>query len=93
LTRRLAAAASLGLVLAGAGCGTQTLDVSQAEKTIAAKLTSARHTTYEVKCPDEVKIKRGDTFNCRATSSKQNATVRVTQLDDKGKVRWVVIRR
>jgi uncharacterized protein DUF4333 len=89
----LVAVCSLGAAVAGAGCGTQMLDVEEAEKTIGKRLGEETRATVLVDCPDDVEIKRGDTFNCRATSpGKKPATVRVTQLDDKGRVRWVVTR-
>jgi len=90
LRRAAAAACLLAAALAG-GCGTQKLDVEDAEKTIAKQLGEESGGTVLVDCPDEVEIKRGDTFNCRATArGKKAARVRVTQLDDEGRVRWVV---
>ena len=91
MKRPLAAACSLGAVLAGAGCGTKTLDIADAERTMAKRLTAEDGQKVKVDCPDEVEIKRGDTFACKATiAGKKARTVRVTQLDDKGRVRWVV---
>lgn len=90
MKRHIATAAALGAVVA-AGCGTKTLDVSEAESTIAKRLTAEEKAKVKVDCPDKVEIKRGDTFDCRATASgKRAATVRVTQLDDKGRVRWIL---
>ncbi len=44
-----------------------------------------------VDCPSDVKVKKGDTFNCKATtSSGQTANVKVTQQDDKGNVKYQV---
>ena len=89
--RRPLAAACLLAVAASAGCGTQKLDIEDAEKTIGDQLGKEVKATVLVDCPNEVEIKRGDTFNCRATAQgKKPASVRVTQLDDEGRVRWVV---
>jgi uncharacterized protein DUF4333 len=94
LTRALVIACSLAAAAAVAGCGTKTLDVPAAEREIAKRLTSEEGRKFTVRCPEEVEIKRGDTFQCRATADGQDpANVRVTQLDDKGRVRWVVTRR
>jgi Domain of unknown function (DUF4333) len=91
--RATAAACLLAAVLAG-GCGTKKLDIEDAEKTIGARLGEQSGAKVLVDCPNDVEIKRGDTFDCRATAQgTRPATVRVTQLDDEGKVRWVVIER
>jgi hypothetical protein len=86
-----------GSVVAGvvvAACGTQKLDISDAERTMAKRLGSQQGTSVKVDCPDDVEIKKGDTFNCRATApGKRPATVKVTQLDDDGRVRFEVSRR
>ena len=91
MRRPLTAACVLAAALA-VGCGTQKLDIENAEKTIGKRLgQEAAGAKVLVDCPNEVEIKRGDTFNCRATAEgKKPATVRVTQLDDEGRVRWVV---
>ena len=90
MKRALFAACSLGAVLAGAGCGTQTLDIADAERTMSKRLSAEEGQKVKVDCPDEVEIKRGDTFACKATGGKKPRTVRVTQLNDKGRVRWLV---
>ena len=89
--RRPLAAACLLAATVAAGCGTQKLDIEDAEKTIGDQLGKEVKSTVLVDCPNEGEIKRGDTFNCRATAKgKKPASVRVTQLDDEGRVRWVV---
>jgi hypothetical protein len=91
LKRQLVAACSLGAVLALAGCGTPTLDTADAERTMAKRLTAEAGQKVKVDCPDDVEIKRGNTFACKANiRGKKSQTVRVTQLNDKGRVRWVV---
>jgi Domain of unknown function (DUF4333) len=89
--RSASAAACLLAAAFAVGCGTQKLDIEDAEKTIGARLGEQSDSKVLVDCPNEVEIKRGDTFDCRATAEgRKPATVRVTQLDDEGKVRWVV---
>jgi Domain of unknown function (DUF4333) len=91
---RATAAACLLAAAFAAGCGTQKLDIEDAEKTIGSRLGEQSGAKVLVDCPNEVEIKRGDTFDCRATAEgKKPATIRVTQLDDEGRVRWVVTER
>jgi predicted component of type VI protein secretion system len=71
-------------------CGTEQLDTAEAEKTIADRLGKQAGTKVTIDCPDDVEIKKGDTFNCEAKARKDTAKVRVTQLDDEGNVRWEV---
>jgi hypothetical protein len=76
--------------LALAACGTQKLDTEEAEKTIANRLGEQAKTKVAINCPDDVEIKKGDTFTCDAKAKNDNAKVKVTQLDDEGNVRWEV---
>jgi Domain of unknown function (DUF4333) len=76
--------------LAFAACGTKQLDTEEAEKTIAKRLGDQAGTTVSINCPDDVELKKGDTFTCTAKSRTDEAKVKVTQLDDDGNVRWEV---
>ena len=78
----------IAIALGLAACGTEKLDVSDAEAAISQRLTREAKAKVTVACPDDVEIKKGDTFNCTAKTAKDNATVKVTQLDDEGRVRW-----
>ena len=82
--------ASVAVAVALAGCGSQELDTAEAERTIADRLGKQAGTKVTVACPDDVEIKKGDTFNCRARARNDTAEVKVTQLDDEGNVRWEV---
>jgi hypothetical protein len=82
--------ASVTAALALAACGTQQLDTAEAEKTIADRLGQQAGTKVTINCPDDVEIKKGDTFECTAKARKDTAKVKVTQLDDEGNVRWEV---
>jgi hypothetical protein len=73
-----------------AACGTKQLDTAEAERTIAKRLGDQAGTKVSIDCPDDVEIKKGDTFNCTAKSKTDRAKVKVTQLDDDGNVRWEV---
>jgi hypothetical protein len=87
--KRLLAVCSMGAAVLAAGCGTKKLNIDDAERTMAERLGAEQGLKYNVDCPDEVEIKKGDTFNCRATSpGKKTSTVKVTQLDDDGRVRY-----
>jgi Domain of unknown function (DUF4333) len=76
--------------LALAACGAQQLDTAEAEQTIEKRLGEQAGTKVTIDCPDDVEIKKGDTFDCKAKARKDTANVKVTQLDDKGNVRWEV---
>lgn len=88
--KRGALALALAVGLLAAGCGEQTLDVAEVESTIGQRLTKDAEQKITVRCPEEVKIKKGDAFDCTATSKRGRTTVTVTQLDDNGRVRGVV---
>jgi hypothetical protein len=80
------AAAALAL----AACGSEQLDTAEAEETIGKRLGDQAGTRVTIDCPDDVELKKGDTFTCNARSRTDRAKVKVTQLDDDGNVRWEV---
>jgi hypothetical protein len=84
----LTAAAALAL----AGCGDKKLDTDKLESKIKDGIQKqAGVRVKSVDCPGDVKVKKGDTFNCKATtSSGQTANVKVTQQDDEGNVNYQV---
>ena len=86
---RLSLAIASAAVALGA-CGTQQLDTAEAEKTIGNRLGEQAGTKVTINCPDDVEIKKGDTFECEAKARNDTAKVKVTQLDDEGNVRWRV---
>ena len=86
---RLSLAIASAAVALGA-CGAQQLDTAEAEKTIGNRLGEQAGTKVTIDCPDDVEIKKGDTFECEAKARKDRAKVKVTQLDDEGNVRWKV---
>ncbi|WP_353866716.1 DUF4333 domain-containing protein [Svornostia abyssi] len=74
---------------ASPGCGTTTLDTDKAETEITKELDKQVGTGAKVSCPDDVEVKKGDTFNCTATDPEGNkATIVVTQKDDEGNITW-----
>jgi Domain of unknown function (DUF4333) len=82
--------AVLSLVFLTAACGQSKLDTSRLESQI--KKTLSDRTGFEIRsvaCPRDVKAKKGDTFRCTVTTSRnEQARVNVTQDDDKGGVTW-----
>lgn len=70
------------------GCGG--LDTGKAQDKIKEGIE--KQTGVKVKsvaCPDNVELKKGDTFNCTATASDgSKATVKVTQTSDSGDIRY-----
>ena len=87
-----------GLVLmaaAGSGCGESRLDTDRVESAIRGGITRQTGVKVDtVRCPDEVKARKGDTFSCLARASNgRRARVEVTQRDDEGAVSWRVVPR
>ncbi|MDQ3936254.1 MAG: DUF4333 domain-containing protein, partial [Actinomycetota bacterium] len=95
--RRLAAAALASAALALGACGgddEETLDVGPIEDGIAKGVERDNPGTNvaSVECPDDVEKKKGVKFKCRVRGTKkgQQAEATVTQVDDDGRVRYVV---
>lgn len=87
---------STGLALAAVGlaaCGEAKLDTDRAESAIRSGITRQTGVKIDtVRCPDDVKAQRGETFRCVARASNgQRARVEVTQRDDEGSVSWRLI--
>ena len=78
--------------LAVAGCGDKKLDTGKLEGKIKDGIQKQAGVKIRtVECPGDVKVKKGDTFNCKATTrSGQTASVKVTQQDDEGNVNYQV---
>jgi hypothetical protein len=85
------AVAAVVLVIAAASC-TKKLDTNGLETTLKGQLEQQLNTTgITVTCPTDVRIKQGATFTCNATDSTgAKSTITVTQVDDKGNVKWEV---
>ncbi len=85
-TRRACAAAAAGLI-AFSGCGT--IDADKAESEIEKGIinqTGAQQVS--VSCPDDVELKKGDTFKCVGKVDGQDVPINVEQRDDEGNIRW-----
>jgi hypothetical protein len=78
--------------LAFAGCGDKKLDTGKLEGKIKDGIQKQAGVKIKsVSCPKDVKVKKGDIFNCKATTATgQTANVKVTQQDDKGNVHYQV---
>jgi hypothetical protein len=85
------AVAAVVLVIAAASC-TKKLDTSGLETTLKGQLEQQLNTTgVTVTCPTDVTVKQGATFICSAMDSTgAKSTIKVTQVDDKGNVKWEV---
>jgi hypothetical protein len=87
----LAIIAALALAGAGvAGCGTETLNTDKAETEIAKGIEQQTGVKASVDCPDDIEIKKDDTFTCTAKPEDggESGTVTVTQKDDEGNISW-----
>jgi hypothetical protein len=85
------AVAAVVLVIAAASC-TKKLDTSGLETKLKVALEQQLNTTgITVTCPTDVTVKQGATFICSAADSAgAKSTITVTQVDDKGNVKWEV---
>jgi hypothetical protein len=80
------------VAFAVAGCGDKKLDTDKLEGKIKTGIEKQAGVKIKsIDCPSDVKVKKGDTFSCKATTnSGQSANVKVTQQDDKGNVNYQV---
>jgi uncharacterized protein DUF4333 len=69
---------------------TKTLDTSKLESEIKRGIEKQTDITVKsIDCPEDRKAKQGDAFTCTVTASDgTTGTVKVTQTDDNGNVRW-----
>jgi hypothetical protein len=94
MTRAVACAA---VVAALAGCGGEEkrlLDMGPVERGIEREIERDRPGTdvIAVDCPEGVELRKGEVFQCTVQGSRQGefAIATVTQVDDKGRVRYRV---
>lgn len=84
-------AAALLVALALGGCGTTKLKTDKVEAVVEKGLKKQqRYRTVDVKCPREVELKAMSSFDCPFTADELKATVKVTQQDAQGNIRWQV---
>jgi len=91
--RRLipALAAALFAALPLAGCGTKKLTTDKVEVEIEKGLKQQQNfQTVDVKCPQEVELMAMSSFDCPLIADKVKGTIKVTQEDDQGNIRWQV---
>ncbi|MFN8161032.1 MAG: DUF4333 domain-containing protein [Solirubrobacterales bacterium] len=88
----LAVAALVPAALAIGGCGTKTLNTDDVQSSISSGLAQKTGTKPKsVDCPGDVKAEKGGTFTCTLTAPDgSEATVKVTQLDSDGHIRYYV---
>ncbi len=82
-----------GTLLAGcsASVGDKTLNTDNAEKVIGKGLTEQLGGKVTVSCPDDVKVKKGASFECDATSPEgDKAKVTVVQKDEDGNISYSI---
>ena len=97
MNRRPAILAAVAVVCLG-GCGDdderKTLDVRPVERGIeqGVEKDNPKTDVVSVECPDDVEQKKGVVFKCTVRGARQGeqAEATVTQVDDDGRVRYVV---
>jgi hypothetical protein len=88
--RRVVVAAILvGPLLSGCGSSTPTLNTVTVQRSIAASILAQRHLNATVRCPSNVPRKAGLTFTCMATVGGRQYPFAATEVDGKGRVRYV----
>ncbi len=93
-TRTLAGFAVFVLATGLAGCGT-TIDMAAVSKSVSEGIASQLSLTVaSTTCPTETRTaKAGDTFECVVIPKEGGKlTVKVTENDDKGNVKWEVVK-
>jgi|KBSMisStandDraft_5_1062788.scaffolds.fasta_scaffold3572283_1 major membrane immunogen (membrane-anchored lipoprotein) len=91
--RAVSLLAVLAVPALAAGCSVgKKLKTDQIETQIAQQYKSQTgDAVSKVACPDDVDVKSGATFTCALTlRNGKKGTITITQLDDKGHVRWSV---
>jgi hypothetical protein len=92
IARPFAASAIVGLAFSVAACST-TIDMSAVSTSVSDGLNAQLSLPIaSVACPTEARsAKAGDTFECIATPKDGGKlTIKVTQDDDKGNIKWEV---
>jgi hypothetical protein len=93
---RATLAALLLLAPGLSACGNdapELIDTGKIERGIEADVEAKRPKVdvESVKCPGNVELKKGDVFKCLVTSTDgEQVEATVTQVDDKGRVRYVI---
>jgi ABC-type uncharacterized transport system auxiliary subunit len=84
--------AALCATLVVAGCGGKKLKADSIETQIKDGIVKkTKADVKSVDCPEDRPVKQGDVFSCTVTLANGfKAPVRVTQVDDKGNLRWRV---
>jgi hypothetical protein len=88
-------ATAAGLLLAIAGCGGEPdrIDTAKVERGIADGV-EREHPEVEVTsvdCPADVRLEKGHSFKCRVRTTRgEEVEATVTQVDDRGRVRYVI---
>lgn len=79
--------------MAATGCVGRTLDADQLERRLERSLSDRLGVNgVEVDCPDDVPVREGEAFVCiaRATGETAGLRIRVTQIDDDGRITWEI---
>jgi hypothetical protein len=91
-SRRGAVTGLFVLTIALAGCE-RLLDIERAETVIKSGLNEQLKMAFSsVDCPESRAMKAGDEFDCKATAESGGVlTVKVTQNDDAGTIKWTLV--
>jgi Domain of unknown function (DUF4333) len=88
---RFAVPVAVGVgALALTGCGSKVIDQSKAEKFTKQIVSANGGNAHKVKCPSDVSVKKGKTFDCTASlANGQKFKISFQMTDNNGTVRFV----
>ena len=77
------------MALAAAGCSTGQLQIDHKKaEGLARQIASSKAPVKSVSCPSGLKAKKGADFDCDVRyANGATGTIRIHQLDDKGRIR------
>lgn len=94
VSRRFAGVAALAVVSVFAVACSTSINVSTLEGEVAAQVAVQQGvpaSEVTVDCPDAIELAAGTVTRCSATVAGAPAEVEVTQLDDAGRIEWVLV--
>jgi hypothetical protein len=89
---RIARGLALASLLLVASACSDRIDVPGLEARLAEDLQAQYETTFDVSCPDDVDVGKGNDFRCTATGRDGTSlTLQMTQVDDHASVTYEIV--
>jgi hypothetical protein len=84
----IAALGAACLALVSCGEKEKQLNTRKAETEIKKDVKQQTGLKATVRCPKDVPLKKRETFECTLKAGDDEATAKVTQVDNKGSIKW-----